>query len=244
MTEARSREHTPDAQQKISMDTPNLPQPVTQTDSKELVFVAEVLDRCLREPLAALRATLDAFARHHVGDGDGRDGSSIANAALERVVELGRTVQDLHDFAAPPPLHPMRCSIDEIVHDALDEFGPEQRPSIMTALDEPRARLFVDGPVLSRCLAHLIAEGLRGEGECLLHARRRGEGMQFVIVQTLPANSRTAENTGDRTGSLGLINARRDLDRMNGRITLHTSEGTSTTTVDGLAGLEPREAAA
>jgi len=212
------------------MDTPNLPQPVTRQDSQELAFIAEVLDRCLREPLAALRATLDTFARRL----DGRSETTIANAALDRVVELGRTVQELHDFAAPPPLRPMRCSVEEIVRDALDEFGPEQRPSIMTALDDSDVRLLVDGPLLSRSLAHLMAEGLRGDGECMLHTRRFGEELQFVIVHTPPLESEE-DKVDERPGSLGLLVARRDVLRMGGSISFRASHSTSTTTVDGLS---------
>lgn len=214
------------------MDTPN---PAGPTGSRpDLDLVAEVLDRGLREPLAALRATLDSFARHAAG----RDESSIAEAAIAQVVQLSRTVHDLSEFASPSPLRPLRCSLEEIVRGALELLPARARPRVLLALEDRRERLLVDGPLLSRCLALLMADGLHADAECMLHVRRTGGRTRFVVVHTAPVGPDTAALR------LGRALARRDVDRMGGSLAFHTTAATRTSVVEGLAEGERQEAAA
>lgn len=214
------------------MDAPNLRHPAAFRP--ELDLVAEVLEHGVGEPLSALRATLDSLVRHGGTPGN----TTIAEAALAQIVELSRTVHDLSDFAAPPPLKPMRCSVAEIVTGALADLEPALRPQVLLVVEDRTRTLMVDGPVLSHCLAHLITDGLQQDAECMLHVRQQGEITQFVVVHTPPLAAEATHSP------LRRAMAQRDLGRMGASLTFHVTSRTSTVVVDGWTEAEQAEAAA
>lgn len=191
---------------------------LTGTQRRHLELVAEVLERDVQRPLAALRASLDALARRQAG----RREAPLTTAALEHVVSLSNALDDLADLATPPPIRPLRCSVEEIARGALDDLEPELREHVLFAF-EPGPRLFVDGPLLSRCLAHAIRAGLTGGtglaagAQCMLRARETAGRVEFAVV-----HARTIGAAG-----LGLELARRDLARMGATLAERTTSRTS-----------------
>jgi signal transduction histidine kinase len=199
----------------------------------DLEVIAGVLQQEVLHPLAALRASLETLA----GRPEHGPDAAVLDAALRQVVGLGRAIGDLADFAEPPPLRPTRCSIEEIVLGALDDVGSELRGRVLLALEDRRARLLVDGPLLSRCLARLITESLCTGAEVMLRARCKSGSAEFTVVHDRPSRAPAGR-------SLRLAIAERDVRRMGGSLSLQSTRERSTTIVAGLAADLRREAAA
>jgi signal transduction histidine kinase len=204
-----------------------------QRPSADVLLIASALKHGLRDPLAVLRASLEALARR---PGDELD-AAVVHAAIGQLAGLGRTVHDLLDFADPPPLRPVRCSVEEIVRGALEELRGDERTRVLLALEDSGDRLMVDGPRLSRCLGRLIEDGLSAGAECMLHTRRIDPGVEFTIV---------AEPRARRGGAprdLCRAIAEREVRRMGGTIAFQSARKSTLVVGDAEAGVR-REAAA
>jgi K+-sensing histidine kinase KdpD len=179
----------------------------------------------VRAPLAALRASMEALA-HGLDSTDPR--STTLRGALDEVVRLGHEMQTLLDYALPLALQPMSCSLREIVCSAVDGVGPARRASVWVAVENRRARLEVDGPLLSRTLSRLIDCAVAdAQGPVLLRARVDGADAVFAVVQGEVRASSGADSclkSTSVTSMLGLVLARRDAERMGGSFTFRRGE--------------------
>ena len=171
----------------------------------------------LRTPLAVLRASLEALGRGFES-GDPRAGT--VQRALGEVIRIGRHVQTLVDYALPQPARPLYCRIAEIAHSALEALTPERRSRVMVAVENGDARIHVDGPLVSRAIAHLVEYGLDETREpVLLTARENASGASFTVLHDARGDDLALPESG-HAGSgavvLGRLLARRDLDRLGG----------------------------
>jgi K+-sensing histidine kinase KdpD len=180
----------------------------------------------VRAPLAALRASMEALARS-VDAGDRRH--LAARGALDEIVRLGHELQTLLDYALPLPVQPISCSLREIVCSAVEGLGPRRRAEVLTAIEDRRARLEVDGPLLSRSLTRLLEPGPgTTPAPALLHARLDSSQAVFTVVHgpTAPETAHGTDLRGTTAASvLGLLLARRDVERMGGEFTFTFRRG-------------------
>lgn len=172
------------------------------------------MTRILKNPLAALRASMESLARDLPAD-DPR--SQHVNAALDEVLRLSRGVQDLVDYAAPRELRPLVCTADELLFSTLRMLPQEMRARVRLARPASALDLRVDGPQLCMALRHLADYCLASScGEVLLGARAEHGALLFTLV------GEALEQVSNHSVQLdlGLHLAGRDIPRMGGTLTL------------------------
>jgi K+-sensing histidine kinase KdpD len=178
--------------------------------------------RIVGMPLSALRAAIEAL-RREVEASDPR--GLVLEGALEQVLRLARDIDALAEYASPRPLAPLASSVEEILEAARGEVRPERRARVRLARPAQCEPIEVDSPLLSSALARLLECALDGSGEeVLLRARQEGERTQFTIVGAASRCAFECSAPGrcasprEAELSLGLMLARRDLERMGARL--------------------------
>jgi len=183
----------------------------------------------VRAPLAALRASMESLSRAFQAD----DPRSLAvRGALEEVVRLGHEMQAILDYALPQAAQPLSCSLLEIACSARSGLQSEQRAQVLLAIEDRRARLRVDGTLLSRSIARVLETALTETCSSVLLRSRLDQGeVVFAVVQATPP-AWNAHSTGTRfrsaVAALGAELARRDVGRMGGTFALRHDPGGST----------------
>ncbi len=184
----------------VPHDTPTTPAPV------------ESLARELNVTLAALRASLETC----------RDEASEPRAhTLEGALDqLGRLSHDIHaliDAARPLTLAPLRCSVRELVGEAVRSLEPSLCARIRTG-DVVDASLCVDGPVVTRALAYLL-ECAAGETSGPIDLVTRWDQHEVHLEVSAPIERRRARASDElHLAALALGLARRDVQRSGGRL--------------------------
>jgi hypothetical protein len=195
------------------------------------------MTRVLANPLAALRASIESLAAGiQQEDPRGR----MLEGALEQVARMARDLQSLVDYAAPRPLAPLRCSLDEIAFGVVRCLPKTLRSRLQLARPAQGASILVDGPLLSTCLASLSQGALENtSGNVLLQVRHESERTLFVFVQADAQGSYTPQASlldgpvAESSLAVRLTVARRDIDRMGGELRVeHTSRGLTCVTVE------------
>jgi len=183
----------------------------------------------VRAPLAALRASMESLS-HAFQPGDPR--SLAVQGALEEVVRLGHEMQTILDYALPQPTRPISCSLLEIASSARAALQPEHRAQVLLAIEDRRARLTVDGALLSRSIARMLEAALAGtRSQVLLRSRLHCGEAVFAIVHATPPpwNARGAPpRFRSAATALGAEIAQRDVERMGGSFALRHHPGEST----------------
>ncbi len=122
----------------------------------------------------------------------------------------------------------MSCSLREIVCSAVDGLGAARRSSVWVAVEDRRARLQVDGPLLSRSLSRLIdCAAADAHGPVLLRARVDATEAVFAVVQgevPMSGAGDSSMKSTSVTSMLAIVLARRDVERMGGRFTFRRGE--------------------
>ena len=174
----------------------------------------------LKNPLAALRASMESLARE-LPAGDPR--TVQVHAALEEVVRLTRGVQDLVDFTAPREIKPQACNSDELLFSTTHMLPEASRSRMRLARACVANNLRVDGPQLCQALRHLADYALATTaGEVLFGARVE----QDCVLFTLVGESSNSPASSSIQLDLGLHLAGRDIPRMGGTLTLqHSARG-------------------
>ena len=183
----------------------------------------------VRAPLAALRASMESLAHAFQAE----DPRSLAvRGALEEVVRLGHEMQAILDYALPQPAQPLSCSLLEIACSARSSLPAEQRSQVLLAIEDRRARLTVDGTLLSRSISRVLETALtETRSHVLLRSRLDHGEAVFALVQATP-HAWITHGSGTRfhsaVSALGAELARRDVERMGGRFALrHDPEGST-----------------
>jgi len=172
------------------------------------------MTRILKNPLAALRASMESLARDLPAD-DPR--SQHVHAALDEVMRLSRGVQDLVDYAAPRELNPLNCTADELLFSTLRMLPAGPRARVRLARPASALSLRVDGPQLCMALRHLADYCLASTcGELLFGARAEHDALLFTLVGEALERDASPSVQLD----LGLHLAGRDIPRMGGTLTL------------------------
>jgi two-component system sensor histidine kinase PilS (NtrC family) len=145
-------------------------------------FLSRAIAQGLDTPLAALRASLETL-----GQELRQSGTRLQPMRIEGVLgefeRLGRNVRNLLEYATPPVVHALECSLEEIVHAARAPLAPELRERVVSARIEPGAALLVDGPLLAICLRRLLENALEaGTGPVLVVARREDTRTSFSVL--------------------------------------------------------------
>lgn len=187
------------------------------------------MTQVLRNPLAALRASMETLASEFRAD-DPR--STRLHGVLEQVLEMSRDVDALVRLTTPRAVLPLECSTEEILRTTLRRLRFDQVSRVQVANAAVSCRLVTDAPMLSDCLARLLDEALADSGDSVLVAARAEAGHAcFSIVggaghglarrdrDHLPPNRSAALE-------LGRLLARRDLERLEARLDVdHTALG-------------------
>ena len=188
---------------------------------------SSAVGNAVRMPLAALRASMENLVRSF----ESEDSRSLAvRGALDEVVHLGHEMQTLLDYALPLPLQPLSCSLREIVCAAVDALAPRRRSEVFAAIEDRRARILVDGPLLARCISRLLEPGGGSVAPALLRTRMdRGQAVFTVVLsEAESAGSQNHDPRGATAASvLGRVLARRDVERMGGEFTIRRGEDRS-----------------
>lgn len=188
------------------------------------------LTRILRDPIAGLRASMQAV----VAEARRENPAALADnldGILDQVSRLARDVESLAEFATPRPVRPLRCSLEEVLHAATRGLSPQQAERFKVARPTQTFSMIVDGPLLASSLHHLIESALETESDWLLmHVRREGNQTHFALVEGAAGPS--FEPMGEQGShqeaqlDLGLRLAHRDFCRMNGDLHVeHTERG-------------------
>ena len=187
--------------------------------------IPSAVGHAVRAPLAALRASMEALVQEYQEE-DPR--SFAVRGALDEVVRMGHEMQTLLDYALPLPLQTSSCSLREIVRSALSSVGPSRRSDVWTAIEDPRDRIEVDGTLLARAIARLFETG-PGSHSAPALLRARTDGADAVLTLVLgPADRRRNRDADLQATSaasvLGIVLARREVERMGGRFSFRRAE--------------------
>ena len=196
--------------------------------------VSRALAQGLDTPLAALRATMESLT-HELDQKRGVLPSQRMDGVLREVDRLGKNVRELCDYAAPPVLRPLACSLAEIVEAARAQLTPEQRDRVVVARCEAGAGLEVDGPLLSSCLRRLLENALEATEEVALVVARIEHGAaSFSVVDDAPNafgpdwKPVPFRTTKPNHLGLGLALTQRDIALLNGDLEFLTTPGGGT----------------
>ncbi len=182
--------------------------------------VRRLMSRDIHTPLAALRASLESLARSP------RESSSpdLANRALEQLARVEHAAELLCESTHPRELAAARTSVEEIARSALQCLREHARKRTTLALEEPRATIEIDAPLLARSLARLLDGALAdGTQEILLHSHAGPEKLCFTIVDELdPARhdelELSFEPSSDGVAHAEVAIAVRDIHRLGGTV--------------------------
>lgn len=184
------------------------------------------LGRALAEglnlPLSALRASMEALTQELARGGVG---PLLIDGVLREVDRLGRNVQELLDYATPPVVRPLRCTIEEIVTSARRQLAGASKNRVVAAHERAGATIVVDGPLLSICLRRLLENALEASSELVLVVTRQENGRtSFTILDDgqepldLDRTHATFRTTRPNQLGLGIELARRDVESMLGEL--------------------------
>jgi hypothetical protein len=184
------------------------------------------MTQVLRNPLAALRASMETLASEFRAD-DPR--STRLRGVLEQVLEMSRDVDALVRLTTPRAVLPLECTTEEILRTTLRRLRFDQASRVQLANGAYTCRLLTDAPMLSDCLARLLDEMLAESGDSVLvSARADGESALFAIVGGDRYGREREHLAPNRTAALalGILVARRDLERLAAELQVtHTSLG-------------------
>jgi K+-sensing histidine kinase KdpD len=195
------------------------------TDEQTIIRAA--MNRDVRAPLAALTAAMEFLA----GDFQEDDPhNSIIDSMLEELARLGRSVETLYRHSVPATIMPLRCSVEELCRSTITLLPDIDAQRIWLAMDQVDEGIFVDGPLLTHCLAAFLEDAIqRGSEEVLFHAHQSQNATFFAIVDDLVAESElqmiieAAGGDEDLRDSFPVQLARRDVERMGGSVSITRS---------------------
>lgn len=202
--------------------------------SSETAFLSRALAQGLDTPLTALRASLETLG-HELRAGVKDIQPLRIEGVLGEFERLGRNVQELLEYATPPAVHALECSLEEIVRAACAPLAAAQRERVLVARVEPGSELHVDGPLLAGALRRLIENALEaGSGPVLVVARREGVTTSFSVVDDAAAGlapdrqPAPFQTTKPNHLGLGLALTRRDVALLGGRLEFLRTPGGET----------------
>ncbi|MEQ1894254.1 MAG: ATP-binding protein [Planctomycetota bacterium] len=213
-------------------DPAHLPAPVLTSDT---AFLSRAIAQGLDTPLVALRASLETLGQE-LRQGATRLQPMRIEGVLGEFERLGKNVRQLLEYATPPAIHALECSLEEIVHAARAPLTPELRERVACARIEPGAVLVVDGPLLAACLRRLLENALEaGSGPVLVVARREGTRTSFSVLDESGADAFGPEwqptpflTTKPNHIGLGLALTQRDVALLGGRLEFLRNPGGET----------------
>ncbi len=170
------------------------------------------LRRDIAAPLAVLRASMEALST----DFECEDPRGVVlGGAVEQIVCLGRSIQALVDFAAPPELHLQRCSLEELARAAYTQLSEDVAARTSLAFEDADQLVQVDGPLLTRCLANLLGAYALVGTEALVHTCSNAEFLSIHVL--IQGNSKN--HTGEARDLVETL-AKREIERMGGNLQL------------------------
>ena len=194
--------------------------PRSEETHHAVVDMQGTIRRDIDAPLAVLRASMEALSVE-LGAEDPR--GTILDGAVEQIVRLGRSVQALVDYAVPPTLNPLDCSLEELVRASVAQLPTDLAESLYLVFEQRSASTRVDGPLLSRCLTHLVCACVGPRDEAVLHASADDATLEISLLiepntahrATPRESSRPAQAQPD---DLVLVLAQREIERMGGTL--------------------------
>jgi len=211
--------------------------PLSQANPTEF---ASAVTHGLRQPLAALRASLESWTKTDpTGSSEDASGSARVDRTLGEVARLARSVQALAEWADPTVLLPLDCTAEEIARSVVRARSNARERIQLVCTDDPHL-LYVDGPILTRSLIRLLDNALEaGSGPVLFRTTYADGAWTFAIVEAgrgfgEPLDELERPFHTNKPGALGigLPLARRDIERIGGHLDVRrTALGHTLTTV-------------
>lgn len=147
-----------------------------------LVEAASSIAHELRNPLSAVKITLQTLARAHAGTE--RDARRLT-LALREVSTMERVLAELVDFTRPPVPAPVTCEAKTLVAQAEQLAAPtfeERSVRLEVELDHLSSRVLTDPDLAARALAELLRNAAQAVPEGATVRLSLGHGELFELL--------------------------------------------------------------
>ncbi len=173
--------------------------------------------RALYAPLRAVRVALEGLRR-------GPE-SELADRALSELQRAERAALDLVATTYERPLHPVSCSVSEVITSLCAVLGVEDRRRCELVLDGDDAAMFTDGRLLVDALERAIHDRLGRVSKVKILAKIEGGQANFNIVDT-PDEAAPAAPIADSDDCPSIAEGLlvRDVERLGGTVALRTAD--------------------
>jgi len=181
-------------------------------EGRTRLALAEHMQRSVRGPLAALRAALEGQRRS----------ASYVDRALGELARVEDAVDDLWRWTQPAALRRTRCCLADLAASVRAGLDERERRRLWILVEQGGVVLETDGPLLVATLRRFVrASLLRAERELLLHAHADDDSVTLSVVDDPPHGEDSLD--GDERVDLPLLLGRRDVARLGGTCTVHTT---------------------
>jgi hypothetical protein len=181
-------------------------------ETRQRVALSGHMQRAVRGPLAALRAVLEGQ----------RHAAAYVDRALGELARVEHAVDDLYRWSAPHPLRYTSCSLAELASSVRSGLDDNERERLWINLEQGSLTLRTDGTLLVATLRRFVRASLaRTTTEILLHAHTDGDSVTIAVVDDPPQVD--VEHDGEEHVDLPLLLGQRDVARLGGTCTVHTT---------------------
>lgn len=130
--------------------------------------------------LVALRSAVDSLSRDL---SQARAAHPELARALRDAQRLGHGLDDLIELESAPRPRALACTLSDVLYQARLAFAKRERARLLLAREACERRVSLDGPLLAKALARLIANALESSSEpVLVHARCQGHWATLAIL--------------------------------------------------------------
>lgn len=215
-------------------------QPVLEKRVRDSVLgkMSRLLGHDLRQPVLALRNSLDTI-RRHVAEPDAttQEHLTLSREALDWIDDF---IEDILTVGRERPLTPRRMALDELVRSVLAKIRVPAGITLSTQVAEGTPKILLDEREARKAVANVVKNALEvlGEsGKVDLLIGPSGNGAALTVADNGPGipeekKSRLFEEftTKDSGTGLGLLVVKRVMDRHSGRVEVDSSpQGTRVT---------------
>lgn len=172
--------------------------------------------RALRAPLRALRVAIEGL--------HGGSESEFAGRALSELQRAERAALDLVAACHERPLHPVSCSVSEVITSLRAVLDLEDRRRCHLILDGDDTAMSTDGRLLVDALERAILARLGHVSAVMVHVHVDGDQAHFNLVDTPDETELAALLTEEEAcTSLAEDLLVRDVERLGGAVALRVA---------------------
>jgi signal transduction histidine kinase len=140
--------------------------------------IAQAIARELKLPLAAMRAVIGGLAH-----AESASLPTLIEGLLNELDRLDHGIGGLVELSTPHEMHPIQCTVGEVIRAAQGALPPKRKEQVLVALEGAQTRIVVDAVELERCLSSLLFDATTGTTEpVLLHSYIDGSRLDVTII--------------------------------------------------------------